>query len=494
VNEWRDLIKDEFVQVETGNMAYVAKAHASLLQAVFKMANRDLYILARLAGWLTFGGVARSGSFTAMEQAAEGCKNGLNESACVLTGKQYVPLCPCLARSWSEENEQCISASLRNFDDRQRQRRFYAGQVRDADRIYGRRDAAISFPEFDFSPETTLWWNDTSVLPGSGNGQDASGFLTTYDRVRVLSGLAAVEIPVYNYAMGLGRPSLDVTTFVAFDSDGLMTGFSGCEHFEAAVPFFESTKANGAAAISSDLCPEGKFGYDPRCQKWYHGAKTRNEATYVSPPFRLDWSTHPRDALVLLSQPIMDAASGVYVGQVAMHVKLQVLLSSISDATIFVVSVESDINGGDTVAGPAPNGTWNSIPIADALFSNSEDEGRFKFTSEILPAMKSGAGPGLKNISWSDKKGSEVLSVAFAPLRLSSWTAVNSSNFSRGTVDHDQLVYSVGIARLESETLKPYVAREKSSEEKLDRQAGTLAWVATALVLGYVIFICYVSS
>jgi hypothetical protein len=492
VHAWGDFFERQFVSLEKDSMVRVAALQASLLQASLNVANRDLYMLARIAGWLTFEGVTRSSSFTVSEQASEGCKNGLSESVCVLARESYVSNCPCLMGSRVNHKEQCLAARPLSFAERQRQRRFYAGQVRDADPKSGRRTTAASFPKFDISPETTLWWNDTSILPGSGAGQNATGFATTYDRVRVLSALAVVEIPIYNYGMSLGRPLLDTMTFAAFDADGLMTGFSGCQFFEATVPFFESTAANGAANISVDLCPEGKFGYDPRCQKWYSAAKarqqaTRNASTYVSEPFRLGWSTNPMSVLIVLSQPIMNPTTGDYVGQVAMHVDLNALVFPIWNATFLVVPMDADTNGGGASVGITRNGSWHATPLQDALLNVSE------LSAELLLAMKSGR-LNLRDFEVLTTGGASYSVVATAPVQLSSLMPVDPSNFTRGSRKSEHLVYSVALARSASEIVHPYVLIDREAGKTLNRSAGVFVWAAIAVAVVYVVFICHVCS
>jgi hypothetical protein len=476
VEQWNNFIYDSFVVVEHERMGHVAKAQASLFQAVLNMASRDLYILSRVSGWLMFGGVARTKSFTAVEEASEGCKFGLNKSSCVLTSKQYVSPCPCPVGPWADRNQRCM-ASLK-FKDRRQQRRFYAGLRYDR------------FPEYDFSsPDFTLWWNDTSNMPGSQRGPNATGVATTYDRTRVLAAMAAVEVPIYNYAISLGRPSLGLTFFIAFNSDGFMTGFSGCEHFEATVPFFESTGADGAASVAPDLCQEGKFGYDPRCQRWYGEAIVRNETTYVSPPFRMDWSTHPRRVLILLSQPIRKAESSKYIGQVVAHVDTEAIASAFSSTMTFVVSVNSDVYEDDSVVHPQTS-TWASVPQG---LNNQTNETKHAFDTEILPSMRNGS-VCTQNLSWTNPDGlSDNLTVAFAPVRLSSLKAVDATNFSSGTESSDSLTHSVGYSRLASEIKKPFETEKSKTLDKLDREAYTPAAVAVLFVFAYIGFICYVS-
>ena len=55
-----------------------------------------------------------------------------------------------------------------------------------------------------------------------------------------------------------------ISQFIAFEADGLFLGYSGCGFDEYAYSAWRSTPANRAAEFRPELCPVGKYGYDPR--------------------------------------------------------------------------------------------------------------------------------------------------------------------------------------------------------------------------------------
>lgn len=126
-----------------------------------------------------------------------------------------------------------------------------------------------SFPKFGSTSDTTYWWTDAKSVPGSYKGANASGYETTYDRIRVASAASSVFFPIYNYATSLGREKPALATFLGFEKDGLLQGYDGCYGVDGEAAFARSTSENGAAEIAPSLCPEGKYGYDPRCRDWY---------------------------------------------------------------------------------------------------------------------------------------------------------------------------------------------------------------------------------
>lgn len=151
--------------------------------------------MTRLAGLLFFGGIETSGSFTMVDQAAEECKafSPEDDSCPIFATERAVCLC-----EWNDQFATQACTVPNNSYSRPLQQRFYAVQARDGETGTGDRVAAESFPEFDYSPNTTLWYNGTQQLPGAWKSSDAAGFETAYDRIRVSSAMGVFELPVYN--------------------------------------------------------------------------------------------------------------------------------------------------------------------------------------------------------------------------------------------------------------------------------------------------------
>jgi len=210
------VLEDKALQSSAGLKAIKATISTSVFV-------RDLYVMTRFAGWLFFGGVSRSDGFSNLVEAAQECRFYSSESLCPVYSDFERTPCAC---QWDDLNGvQCLEINY--TDPRFLQEKFFFCQARDADNITGSRDEAASFgPEgIDDSPSTTLFWDDVDAVPGSAKGLNASGYEMTYDRIRVSSAMSIVEIPMYNYATELGRAKHFIASSVAFDADGMMSGY-----------------------------------------------------------------------------------------------------------------------------------------------------------------------------------------------------------------------------------------------------------------------------
>ena len=58
-------------------------------------------------------------------------------------------------------------------------------------------------------------------MPGSDKRASASGYGSTYDRVRVLSALSTVHFPLYNYFPGVDE-KVHLGAYVGLDADGMV--------------------------------------------------------------------------------------------------------------------------------------------------------------------------------------------------------------------------------------------------------------------------------
>jgi hypothetical protein len=62
--------------------------------------------------------------------------------------------------------------------------------------------------------------------------------------------------------------------YVAFEADGHFVGYVGCGYALASnYASIVSSESNGASTDGVDVCPPGKYGYDPRCRGWYELGK-----------------------------------------------------------------------------------------------------------------------------------------------------------------------------------------------------------------------------
>jgi len=225
-------------QLARQSLQLTAASKASLMSAVVFEAVRDLHLLSRLAGWLFFGGVGRSGSLTEMKSVSEECK-AFPEQTCSSYFDSDRAICPC---EWNDPIEETCTRISNSTLVRDLQYPFWALQA-----------PTNGFPS---TANETLWYTDVSSLPGAEEGENASGFETAYDRARVGSSLAAALLPVYNYASSLGWSNRVIAVYSGFDADGMFLGFDGCQHISpvsAATCYLKKLKSIQLAIPISDF-------------------------------------------------------------------------------------------------------------------------------------------------------------------------------------------------------------------------------------------------
>jgi hypothetical protein len=101
----------------------------------------------------------------------------------------------------------------------------------------------------------------------------ASSYKKTNDRLRVSATLSVVEIPLYNYASKNVMEKQFLGSMIAFEADGLGTGYRGCQLAYTKYPFFRSLEEKNVSGIAPNLCLIGKYWYDPWCRRWYSKGK-----------------------------------------------------------------------------------------------------------------------------------------------------------------------------------------------------------------------------
>jgi hypothetical protein len=283
VHVWSQRAEEASNNIERQNLEFVADRKASTLTTLVQTTVRDLHVMTRITNWLFFGGIQRSGSLTECDTASEECKMFFGkEEQCPSYTPERMP-CAC---DWKCSQENASIFACQNFfnitDSGFLQRQNFLVQSQDSDRATGNRQVSPGYPEHCYSPETTHWWTNISSLPGAQKGpSDAAGYETLYDRVAVSSAASVFNFPMYNYATSLNSPKSYLGGYLTFESDGLFMGWTGCRHLHILLVGFECTIENGAALIDPQLCPDGKFGYDPRCRSWYADGRKKYRNSFV---------------------------------------------------------------------------------------------------------------------------------------------------------------------------------------------------------------------
>jgi hypothetical protein len=224
VNSWVSKAAAFSVVIEKEALRSATQLKAAQARILINSVVRDLHMMTRIGGWLLFGGLSRSESFTFVEQATQECRNYAVNSGetCPFYLNKTRAACSC---DWNDSNiEGRICFNYNENDTRYIQQRYFASQRRDFDPLTGNRSKAISYgPGVDDKPSTTMWWDDVNELPGSEKGTNASGYSTAYDRLRVLSAMAIIDIPLYNYPLKIGLSRYELNSRIAFDADGMVS-------------------------------------------------------------------------------------------------------------------------------------------------------------------------------------------------------------------------------------------------------------------------------
>lgn len=225
---WIDSAKDTSFALAFEKLGRSCELRALYTEQVMPGPLRDLHVATRIAGWLLFGAINRSSSFTEMEiEMVEECKVYSEDEVCPFESDESRSPCDC---KWDDPwNRTC---TIHPEDSRYDQRMWYINQNRDYDPDTGRRNESTSFPEYDFSAATTSWFTDVDEMPGSYKGENASGHATTYDRIRVISALSTAVFPIYNHDIegGVRQSKAAMSTYVGFEADGSYLGYAGCNY------------------------------------------------------------------------------------------------------------------------------------------------------------------------------------------------------------------------------------------------------------------------
>lgn len=302
-------VKKEFIDLQEAFRFTKTKTIAQQMSNIAEKAARDTHILTRIASWLYFGGIDVPEVFTEVMEGTEDCKNTPLGSVC--EWKKNVA-CDC---EWNDFSARDKSDACTRYPpggkSRYLQKVSFATLSEDSAKDGSRY--STSFPNVATTPNTTAWWDNTTVLPNVSLELPRTRYSTSYDRVKILSALSAVFIPLYNYDRSNDKP---VAMYIGFDADGTMAGYRGCDSGFANYAFWQSTEGNGAAKLRPELCPVGKHGYDSRCRGWYHDGKNkskgRNENIHVTAPY-----TFTNGALgQSMTSPLIDPADKNHIGQV----------------------------------------------------------------------------------------------------------------------------------------------------------------------------------
>ena len=439
---------------------------------------RDLHLLTRITSWLLFGAVLRSEAFPDVEiPMVEECKAYGPEEVCPFDADPSRSPCDC---AWNDPwGRKCDDFAVQS---RSLQRMWFLGQARDADTETGARFNIQGFPEFDFNPVSTKWWTDANDMPGAEKGLNASGYETTYDRLRVSSAVQGIVMPLYNYhsLSGFNGPRTSASSYVAFEADGGYLGYAGCNYDASRYASFVSSDENGAYLVSPNLCPLGKYGYDPRCRPWYADTKRitlwENGHVHLTAPYRFGIKDDVRSTV---SSGMVDPESGDYVGTVALDVSPSEIFANLATSDASFYFVISSVDGDDTIVGPGHELNDPPQNIASVVLPNDTtgSTNQIEFAG-ITTRMKNGES-GVEKFNRKSLKGTDdEMFISFAPISMRALKATAPNDFSRGVDAAEVVFYSLAVVK----SRKTIDTQFQGFEERIDETLITTTIVFVSLV------------
>ena len=489
-NQFDESIYDSeghYYDVEVLAMNVTTRLRADFVARNTGRATRDLYILTRYAGWLFFGGLdVPTAEIPLAVTTVNDCKNSDSFDEC----------------DWIQD----LAEACKNVSDqkeiRDLQAPYYLVSSDASDPETGSR-FSTAFPDVHTNPSNTLWWGDPQSLPGAERAKSNIRFATTFERLRTSSANPLLSA-LRNY-----DPEFDVTSYFGFEDDGLFIGAGTCEALShgwgAFGAFWKSTVENGGPSFGPSLCPEERFGYDPRCREWYSAGKLETldeeKAVYLTSPYLF-----ANDVSIGQTATSPISNSGEYVGQAAVDFFATEIFAIMNTTNTFVrsggfplmITSVTDKFGGDVVIGPNFNPlTSSAVPVSevvlpfDAIATNCTSrlitcKERASAFDEIVSSMKSGRVGVTEFIRSTESGGSEVMVIAYAPAKSRFLDALDSSVFSRGASSKLRNIYSIAIVQPKTSILEPF---EGTEEQMNDKMSIAIAVVSCFLFLAVIIAI-----
>ena len=471
ISTFADLIepvKNNFITLNENYLHSSTALRASSVSSVTEVVARDLHIMTRYATWLFFGALKIAADIDMIGSGAEKCKSTpLNETC------EWVKDQPCDCGWGWHFDEGMTCTKYYDRDSRQLQKLFMSSRRDDA-----WPDGTRNFTTLPYatSPAETQWYEELSELPGSSNSALAdSSYSTSFHRARTASAMAGVIISLYNVmlrSMPAGLPELPLLA-LTFEADGLLIGYSGCTPASVVGPFWASSKENGAAELQPDICPLGKYGFDPRCRKWYDDGK--NKATSGKSVLHI---TAPYAFLSLEgtvaqsgTSAMMNRRTNEYIGQIIVDFISLTLVSMLESGTelsedgfSFLITPDSN-----TIVGPGYSRAEANVPIKDIVMKedNCTFDSQSDFCKEfdaIVEEMTSGGRNSTVFTRTTPDGKIESVQLSFAPVYVDSFNPIDSSNFASGVKQENNLIYSVALAAPEKPMLEPFQEVKASTQ------------------------------
>jgi hypothetical protein len=408
---------------------------------------------------LHFDAIQNSNVMTKMVTAAEQCKSAVSmndTSACIFLQNRSNTPCDC---SWSSL-EFGTSTPCFDYKDNRRymQNLWWFGSKQDAWPNGGINSS--SYPKVADAPNRTFWWSNWDSVPGADTQRSDSQSSTVYEMLKKLSSQSMMQIPLHNYK--IRKQATGTHSYTSFDLNGIHSGYTGCDHLYPYASQF--TSDNSVAEVNPNLCPSGKYGYDPRCQMWYINAKRqhaeRKDPLYISPPHFFADGKSIGQSLVL---PIED--ENVYLGQVSvdfsidpiLRVMNQVETPLLSGGFRVVISTKKDNSSSDILVSPnfdinetlktGESQTFVQYLLPYDLCDDNIDKGcqNIEAFTDIITEMKGGNSRATSFNRTAENGEIETIFWTFAPIEVNSFRHISNANLTRGVTKFNSSVFSIGF-------------------------------------------------
>ncbi len=483
-------VKKELMSLYDNYLYSSTALRASLVSSKTEAVARDLHVMTRYATWLFFGALKTASVVDMIGAGAEECKNEPVGEAC-----QWLKDQPCDC-DWGRHFGEVKSCVEYNERESRPLQKLYMASQRDDTWPDGARNFTRS--PFATSPEETNWWESISDLPGSSKDFVAGKFnyVTSFQRATTSSAMSGVLVSFYNQLIETLPSGLTEVPHLAlaFEADGMFIGFSGCTAFSTKSPFWVSSDANGAAKLQPDLCPIGKHGYDPRCRKWYDDGKNKaingESVLHITSPYQFATATVAQTG----TSAIINKRTKEYIGQIMLDFLPVEMISIVENETKlstegFTVLITPDSN---TIVGPNYTIGEANVPIKEKVCGSKNESSYCEDFDDIVEKMTAGENGSATftrtNRTLAGRK--ELLRIAFAPVFVKSYKAIDSSNFASGVEQDNNLIYSIALVEPEESMLKQFHIVKASTESDITICIAVIS-VFLALAMLVLVFVAY---
>lgn len=242
-----------------------------------------------------------------------------------------------------------------------------------------------------------------------------------------------------------------------------------------------------------------------RCRRWYEDGRQRaiNDQSFlhITAPYQFATSGQAVAFAQSATAPLVDPKSGKHHGQVLLDFLPTRMIRSVSQETKledggfpFLVSAGVGPEA-DTVIGPGygvddpPTSISNLILPYDKDCSTGVCTSHIEAFGKIVMDMKSG-GTGNATFERSGENGvPETILLSYNPVRILGFRPVDSSDFSRGLVATDYVIYSLALAESENGILEAF----EPIKEVTNQQIAIAIGVASVLLLFAAVLVVYIS-